>query len=141
MNREPTKYDKMRYASMNRSVNADSARLSVSDSCTQMHSGKCDSDNESALSFAAWELRLYLNTHPDDERALEAYRKLCASHESKCNYACHTDDARGGIGHTDSSCGCADNTVHGSHKGGRVWHWIDDPWPWELAANMKGGDC
>ncbi len=95
-------------------------------------------DTMYALPFAAWELRLYLNTHPDDERALAAYKQLCAAQGSKCNYACHTDDARGSVSHAGGNCGCAAGTTH---KGGRVWHWIDDPWPWELSANMKGGDC
>lgn len=30
-----------------------------------------------AKPFAAWELRLYLDTHPRDERALYLYEKLC----------------------------------------------------------------
>lgn len=95
-------------------------------------------DSEYALPFAAWELRLYLNTHPSDLRALTAYKKLCAEAGSKCNYACHTADARGNASHNGTACGCA---VEPPHKDGRVWHWIDDPWPWELSANMKGGDC
>ena len=33
---------------------------------------------EQAYDFAAWELRLYLNTHPCDRQALKLYRQHCA---------------------------------------------------------------
>ena len=57
--------------------------------------------------FTLWELRLYLNTHPDDQRALALFQKLCR-HADEGNYACaFLDDCDG------------------------HWHWLDDPWPWE----------
>ena len=72
-----------------------------------------DNMNEYSLPFAAWELRLYLDTNPDDERALGEYRRLCASIGDKCSYACHTPDARmsgyesGAQGvNRGSGCGC-----------------------------------
>ena len=74
-----------------------------------------------ALPFAAWELRLYLDTHPDDERALAAYKKLCAT-IGGCSYPCVTPQGMMAAG-TDSSSSC--------QCGGR-WNWIDDPWPWDL---------
>jgi len=78
-----------------------------------------------AIPFSAWELRLYLDTHPCDERALAAYRQLCAANPGgKCNYACAVNDGGG------CSCGTDD----------KVWRWIDDPWPWEPEANCTGGD-
>ncbi len=117
--------------------------------------------NDHAMSFAAWELRLYLNTHPNDERAYEAYRKLCAS--QGCNYACNVvaEESSNKV----SCCGATvtpapfssipgnirTNTNYqkqnnlntrmsvSNKKCGRVWHWIDDPWPWEPEANVKGG--
>ena len=67
-----------------------------------------------ALPFAAWELRLYLDTHPDDERALAAFRGLCGDHA--CDYACAGTVCRGD-----------------------GWCWIDDPWPWEREANETEG--
>lgn len=108
---------------------------------------KQGSMNEYALPFAAWELRLYLDTHPNDERALSAYRQLCAASGDKCNYACNTADAKGNNG--GGGCGCEGGmnaSVRGVANGGcggdgRVWHWVDDPWPWELEANVTGGDC
>lgn len=94
---------------------------------------------EYALSFAAWELRLYLDTHPDDERAFTAYKQLCAAQGGGCNYACHTADPKAGHGNTAPLCGCAP-AVNGK-KSGRVWHWIDSPWPWEYEAGQNGGKC
>ena len=106
-----------------------------------------DNMKEYSIPFAAWELRLYLNTHPDDEKALPAYRQLCAECESagveKCNYACAgtgvcakkaVSDARIG------TCSCGGDTF-GRKTSGSVWSWIDGPWPWEPEANgMKCTD-
>ena len=87
---------------------------------------KHDNMNEYALPFAAWELRLYLDTHPDDECALNEYRRLCASIGDKCNYACHTVDAHGGYsrnGNTrsvtrENDCGCGGDARGMNHDGG-----------------------
>ena len=68
--------------------------------------------SEYAIPFAAWEVRLFLDTHPNDRRALSVYRQLCAQ-SLPGNYACVAED--------DYSADC--------------WHWIDDPWPWEVEAN------
>lgn len=62
------------------------------------------------IAFSAWEVRLYLNTHPADTGALQLYHQLCQQ-SRKPNYAC-----------TFAPCS------------GERWHWVDDPWPWECAA-------
>lgn len=137
MNREPMKYDQAKYASM-RYMQAN--RMACDKPEPRADDVRCDcKGDDHALSFAAWELRLYLDTHPCDEKALSAYKKLCEAQGTKCTYACHTDDARGRVDHDRGygDCGCSGDR----HEDGRVWHWIDDPWPWELAANMKGGGC
>ena len=67
-----------------------------------------------AAAFAAWELRLYLNTHPEDTGALHFYQQLCEQIPHP-NYAC-------------SFVNC-----HNAAK----WCWVDDPWPWELCANER----
>ncbi len=69
----------------------------------------CDGQAEA---FAAWELRLYLNTHPCDRQALELFRHYCRRGDLP-NYACAFafDD------------GCAER-----------WSWTDAPWPWEHNA-------
>ena len=69
--------------------------------------GRCAcQDEEQAAAFAVWELRLYLNTHPDDACALALYRRLCRQLEK---------------------CGCADAVDGGACAG---WNWVNDPWPW-----------
>ncbi len=78
--------------------------------------GVCASDSHTvcpgqAMNFAAWEVRLYLDTHPDDQRALALYRDLCQQ--------------TGGAGYACAFVQCAQNG----------WQWVNDPWPWELAAN------
>ena len=55
--------------------------------------------------FALWELRLYLNTHPNDQKALALLRKLTEQMEQDCGCACYSDCNR--------------------------WSWPDGPWPWE----------
>ena len=77
--------------------------------------GECPAEGqvcpERAAAFAAWELRLYLDTHPDCQQALKLYHQLCTQ-ISQPNYAC-----------AFVPCTSA------------AWRWIDDPWPWEPAAN------
>lgn len=70
-----------------------------------------------ASPFAAWELRLFLDTHPHDQRALAAYQQLCSQGCAAGGYACLPD----------------------SEYNSARWHWIDEPWPWEPEANC--GAC
>ncbi len=74
-----------------------------------------------AMSFSAWELRLYLDTHPDDMQALELYKRYCAAMECP-SYAC-TFTPEGW------NADCEDN------RSG--WSWINNPWPWELKDNEQ----
>ncbi len=86
---------------------------------------------EYALSFAAWELRLYLDTHPNDEKALAAYKQLCAAEGSACTYACNTPQGR-----------MQNQPMNGVKTcGEKTWTWINGPWPWEYEANVNGGKC
>ncbi len=90
---------------------------------------KHENINEYALPFAAWDLRLYLDTHPDDECALREYRRLCAMAGGHCNYACHTPDghvmpravpydenARGNA--NGNGCGCDTRLTRANSGGG-----------------------
>lgn len=73
-----------------------------------------------AAAFAAWEMRLYLNTHPNDKEALALFRKLCKEAEEE-NYATTflTDEC------------CMSN-----------WNWVKNPWPWEYDCQCRSGsDC
>ena len=61
-----------------------------------------------ALSFAIQELALYLDTHRDDAEALELYQQY---QQMQHNH-------------------------HAPSEGNR-YRWLDDPWPWEYAANKE----
>lgn len=67
-----------------------------------------------AIPFALWDLRLYLDTHPDCKEALEMFDTLCAQN--------------------GSICACRVPVNNGGH-----FAWIDGPWPWEFEANAVNG--
>ena len=76
-----------------------------------------------SLSFATTELGLYLDTHAEDDEALdlfnryrELYGELMAEYEAK----------RGPL--TMQQAGANGN-----------YDWVNDPWPWEYKANDKEG--
>ena len=74
-----------------------------------------------ALSFAIQELALYLDTHRDDTEALELYKQYQQmQHNCMKQYA----DTMGPLNH------------HTPSEGSR-YRWLDDPWPWEYAANKE----
>jgi spore coat protein JB len=76
-------------------------------------SGCAEITDKQALAFAAWELRLYLDTHPCDKAALKLFEEY--EHRLNCmNYA------------TSFVPGC---------RGRGDWVWNRDPWPWETCAN------
>ena len=71
-----------------------------------------------AVEFAAWELHLFLDTHPNNNEAaekLEEYRMRAKKLRSEF------EEKYGPIGETTQ------NTSR--------WAWISDPWPWEKEAN------
>ena len=74
-----------------------------------------------ALSFAIQELALYLDTHRDDREALELYQQYQQmQHNCMQKYA----ESRGPLNHNAPSAG-------------DQYRWLDDPWPWEYAANKE----
>lgn len=74
------------------------------------------------LAFAVQELALYLDTHPNDREALEIYRKYQKLyHDGLSAYG----DKYGPMSH------CAPAS-------GKEYNWLNDPWPWEYAANKEG---
>ena len=73
-----------------------------------------------AMAFAIQELALYLDTHRDDQEALEiyrAYQKLY--HDAAMEYS----EKCGPLTHK--------HPVEGPYK------WLDDPWPWEYSRNKE----
>lgn len=72
------------------------------------------------LSFMIQELALYLDTHPEDKEALALYQKYqCMLHKGMMDY-----NQSSPLNHMCPS------------KGER-YNWLNDPWPWEYAANKK----
>jgi len=72
------------------------------------------------LAFAIQELALYLDTHKEDQEALElyqAYQKMY--HEGMMMYS----KKYGPLNHRTPSEG--------------PYAWINDPWPWEYCANKE----
>lgn len=78
-----------------------------------------------SLPFVQHELRLYLDTHPDDVRALEAFNQV--------SNAMNTN----GCGGCFASGYCQNGGSKNRESG---WTWIDDPWPWEAEANIIEGE-
>ena len=74
------------------------------------------------LAFVIQELALYLDTHRDDEEALELYRAYQQMyHKAKDQYYNQTGRP---LNHMTPGLG--------------EYRWLDDPWPWEYCANREG---
>lgn len=71
-----------------------------------LHQIKC-------LSFAIQELALYLDTHPDDEKALCLHNKYCKEYREL------TDKYQKVYGPLTIHFPC------------NKWRWLEEPWPWE----------
>jgi spore coat protein JB len=72
------------------------------------------------MAFAIHELALYLDTHRDDQEALEVYRtyqKLY--HKAVMVFS----EKYGPLNHSIPTQG--------------EYRWLDDPWPWEYCANKE----
>ena len=73
------------------------------------------------LAFAIQELALYLDTHRDDKEALELYRSYQEIyHKCAKEYAQNISPLN-----------------HCTPAKGEKYQWLDDPWPWEYAANKE----
>ena len=73
------------------------------------------------LAFVIQELALYLDTHREDKEALEVY----------CEYKEQYKEAKKRY---EAQCGPL--THHGACCN-KEYRWLDDPWPWEYAANKE----
>lgn len=72
------------------------------------------------LGFAIHEIALYLDTHRDDKEALDLYRSLQRLyHQGREKY----ERMYGPLNHMSMTEG--------------EYTWLDDPWPWEYAANRE----
>ena len=74
------------------------------------------------LAFAINELALYLDTHRDDEEALEVYRQYQdLYHKGMITFSKENGPLN-----------------HSYPDQGKNYRWLDDPWPWEYCANKEG---
>ncbi len=72
------------------------------------------------MGFALQELALYLDTHRDDQEALELYRVYQKMyHDAASQYSQNCSP----LNHA--------TPVDGPYK------WLDDPWPWEYTGNKE----
>lgn len=72
------------------------------------------------MAFAIQELALYLDTHRNDQEALELYRAYQKMYdEGKAKY----EEMYGPLNHMSKTDG--------------EYRWLDDPWPWEYAKNRE----
>ena len=99
----------MVHFSLNQTKN--SMEVSAVDKCKLMR-------EISAISFAAWELHLYLDSHP---YCTEAAKKFAEYRELSKKLLTEYGDKYGPLNET------ARDTSR--------WAWISDPWPWEAEAN------
>jgi spore coat protein JB len=68
--------------------------------------------------FAAFDVQLYLDTHPYDRNALNLFNKYQRSYQrAKREF----ENMHGPLS--------ADTAEHHS------WRWVESPWPWEREAN------
>ena len=72
------------------------------------------------MAFAIQELALYLDTHRDDEEALELYRSYQKMYEKGREAY---EKMYGPLNHM--------SVGEGEYK------WLNDPWPWEYASNRE----
>ncbi len=73
------------------------------------------------LGFVLQELALYLDTHPEDMDALKCYRQYQQQyHDAMMRY------------------GECTPINHVTPNRDATYTWLQDPWPWEYAANMEG---
>ena len=106
----------------NRNCNCMNNTINLTTDDSNMSSCECDNFNKTmhemlenikCLNFAIVELGLYLDTHPDDEKALCLHRKYCKEYREL------TDKCQKVYGPLTIQFPC------------NKWRWIEEPWPWE----------
>ena len=75
----------------------------------------------SAYDFSLYELGLYLDTHPNDTKAMQALEQYRRRREER-------------VQEYERCFG--PYIVTQNHVTGNRWSWADDPWPWD---NVKEG--
>lgn len=74
------------------------------------------------LEFTAIELNLYLDTHPEDQRALSDYNAT-------------VQELMGAKMAYEARYGPLLN--YGFSPSPQTWRWIEEPWPWEMTFSPR----
>ena len=69
--------------------------------------------------FAAYDMLLYLDTHPDDKKAFMLFKELVAKAQQLVN------EYQEKVGPLTAFAAAADNS----------FSWLNSPWPWENEDN------
>lgn len=77
-----------------------------------------------AVSFAAYDVMLFLDTHPDCQEAIDYYCQMMD--ERKKAMTEYQKKYEPLVAEGACTCGCNDN--------GNTWTWATTPWPWERGA-------
>ena len=72
-----------------------------------------------ALGFCAYDMLLYLDTHPDDMEAFDLFKQYAAMEKA----AKETYEAKFGP------------LMKSSAASGASYRWLQDPWPWNYQQN------
>lgn len=99
-----------------------------------MRTQRCAARNKEQLlhqldlvSFAAYDALLYLDTHPDDEKACDYFRE---HNQMRRELLKEYADQYGPL---------TLDSMELSRACGSDWDWVMQPWPWE--GSRKGGCC
>ena len=92
-------------------MTANTMNMSSNDDCRPTREEMLQ--NIKCLNFAIIELGLYLDTHPDDEKALCLHRKYCREAKDL------KDKYQKVYGPLTIQFPC------------NKWRWLEEPWPWE----------
>ena len=71
-----------------------------------------------AYCFAAWELHIFLDTHPNNCDAAKKLEEVRKKHKALME---KYEDKYG--------------PIHETNQNTSRWAWVSDPWPWEQEAN------
>lgn len=83
----------------------------------------------SELDFIAVDLALFLNTHPENTEAIQAYNQVITAADAvRMKY----EEAYGPL------CSFRSYAANTSH-----WEWNNNPWPWQATGNISfaGKEC
>ena len=72
----------------------------------------------SAMQFAMWEMREFLDTHPNSKEALQYYNKYLPMYQSA------VEEYTKNFGPLELGAAASETQ----------WDWVSEPWPWEWEA-------